>query len=237
MRLVPTTTGQPGGDQLVEVGAAGPGCARRVLPKPMPGIDPDLGHPGGRGRVGPRRRGSRAPRRPRRRSAGRPASSAGSPCMCMADPADAELGGDRRRARPTTSLMSVAPAADRGPGHRRLAGVDARPGRCGGQRLDDRDDPAQLLGRRDTGSAPGPGRLAADVERRRRPRRRAAGRARPRRRGRANCPPSQNESGVTLTTPMTQTDARAPAVSDATSCPSGGANFAQGGEVSRGCRR
>ena len=67
--------------------------------------------------------------------------------------------------------------------------------------LDDRDDaPQLLLGRHRVGA--GAGRLAADVEDRRALGRQPARRGRSRRRASSNAPPSENESGVTLTTPM-----------------------------------
>ena len=83
--------------------------------------------------------------------------------MCMATqptPSSAATAPCERR---RTSLTSVAPAAMAASGDRRLAGVDRDPDAVGGQRLDHRDDPAQLLGLVDRRGA-GPGGLAADVD-------------------------------------------------------------------------
>ena len=88
-------------------------------------------------------------------------------------------------------------------GDGRLAGVDAdRHTRLGREAGHDRHDPAELLGLVHR-LGPRPGRLPADVEQvgtRRRP---GAARGRPRRPGSRNRPPSEKESGVTLTMPIT----------------------------------
>ena len=62
-------------------------------------------------------------------------------------------------------MTSVAPGRERGAGDGRLRGVDRDPGAGAGlqQPFDHRQHAPQLLVRA-TGSAPGPGRLAADVE-------------------------------------------------------------------------
>ena len=93
------------------------------------------------------------------------------------------------------------PGGDRGPGHRGLAGVDRDPGAVGGQRLDHGDDPPQLLG---LGDGAAPGRVdSPPTSSQSAP---SASRARPWAMAAAwssNCPPSENESGVTLMTPIT----------------------------------
>ena len=118
-----------------------------------------------------------------------------------------------RRRRPTrisgssrpaeTSLTTVAPAASAAGGHRGLGGVDAD-GHAGhrqrGARRPARRGAAPRRRTRDRRRG-GSTRRRRRAGRRRRPRARA--RARRRRRGRGNSPPSENESGVTFTTPMT----------------------------------
>ena len=152
------------------------------LAEPDARVDPHLGHAGGARPRRPARPGRRAPRRRRRRSGGRPAS-------WRARPACAWRPRPRRARRPRAPLARAdvveqrGPGGDRGPGHRRLAGVDRHPGALGGQRLDHGHDPAQLLGLRR------PARRRAGWTRRRRrasrrPRRAGPGRGRPPRRGR-----------------------------------------------------
>ena len=104
---------------------------------------------------------------------------------------------------PLTSLTSCAPASSANSATRRPHGVDGD-GQPGPDQLgDDRADPAQLLGLVDA-LRPRPGRLAAHVH--------DVGALRPA--SSRPCamaasapyhwPPSENESGVTLTTPMTR---------------------------------
>ena len=86
----------------------------------------------------------------------------GSPCMCMAtQPAPVSAATPQSEAE--MSLISVAPAATRGAGDVGLDGVDRDADAGGGQGLDDRDDPGQLLVGGDRARARAGG-LAADVD-------------------------------------------------------------------------
>ena len=110
------------------------------------------------------------------------------------------------------SIASSSPAADvvdqrragvqRRPGHRRPHGVDADDPALGGERPHDRDHPGELLV---LGTRGAPGRVVSPpTSSRSAP---AASSARPcatPRHGRGGPPPSEKESGVTLTTPMTR---------------------------------
>ena len=110
-------------------GRAGPGCARRVLPKPMPGIDPDLVDAGGHGPRRPGRRGSRAPRRPRRRSAGSTCMVRGVALHVHRHPADAGVGGDlAQRGRHVVDERGAG--GDGRVGRRRRGGCRSRPARA-----------------------------------------------------------------------------------------------------------
>ena len=160
---------------------------------------------------------------------------------------------------PLMSLTSDAPGGQRGVGDVGLVGVDGDRDRAAARASASRTGRtrATLLAA-STGCAPGPRRLAADVEdvgalRLHRERAR-----RPRARRRSTSPPSENESGVTLRTPMTSVrgaeEERAAAVGSGMSI-GGGASTACGlrptadgvplaqrthegpGDSSRPCRR
>ena len=125
---------------------------------------------------------------------------AGSPCMCMAAQATPSSAATAPLAAPT-SLSSVAPAATAARATAALrVSIETR-APLGGERLDHGDDPPQLL-RLATGAAPGrvdsPPTSSQSAP--------SASRARPWAMAAAwssNCPPSENESGVTLMTPIT----------------------------------
>ena len=86
---------------------------------------------------------------------------AGVPWRCMAThPAPVRAATGHREA--DTSLMSEAPACDGRLGHILLGGVDGDPD-LAGQRLDDRQDPTQLLVDRHR-IGPRPGRFTAHVD-------------------------------------------------------------------------
>ena len=188
-----------GGDQLVEVGEQGQ-VVLRGLAEADARVDPDLVDPGVAGRPRPARPGSRGPRRPRRRSGGRPASCAGRPA-CASPPSRRRRG--RHLVQRGGHVVDERGAGGDGRlGHLGVAGVDRdpdvrRPGLAitgSTRRL--------LLGRVDRLGA-----RAGSTRRRRRPRRpprppagapwaTAAAGSRYR-------PPSENESGVTFRTPIT----------------------------------
>ena len=131
--------------------------------------------------------------------------------MCVRQQSQPALGDQRGHARVAAEGGDVVdvgrPGVERGRGDRGLRGVDRdlRPSR--GQGLDHRDDAAQLLGLGDRLGA-GPRRLAADVEDVRARRPRAPARASTAAAASRHAPPSENESGVTLTTPMISNGAR-----------------------------
>ena len=124
-------------------------------------VEPDalLGHPLGRPRTRAAPRGTRAPRRPRRRSAAPPAS-------CAARRACGR--GSSRRRRPATTPASSGREAERGHvvhergarrerrlGHLALGRVDRDPVARGGEALDHRERRARSSSSAGTGSAPG----------------------------------------------------------------------------------
>ena len=93
------------------------------------------------------------------------------------------------------------PELERAAGDLRLRRVD-RDGQLAGDRLEHGNDAAQLLVERHA-LRPGPGGLAADVHERGALLAMRAGSRDRRRRDRGCAPPSENESGVTFTIPMT----------------------------------
>ena len=142
-------------------------------------------------------------------------------CMSVAVPAPVHRDVRRRRARrPRRSMLGVGQAAadvvdERG------AGLDRRRGDLGAHRVDADDRRPSAASAATTGATRRSSSLDARPRRRRAGstrRRRRRGR-RPRRRSSRPCataasgssqrPPSENESGVTLTTPMTQRPAGA----------------------------
>ena len=117
---------EAGGDQLVEVGQQGE-VVLDGLAEADAGVDPDLLDPGGDGRLGPVDEEGRAPRRRRRRSGGRPASSGGRPA-CASPRSRRRAGGGRDRASDGRHVVDQRGAGgDGGLGHRGVAGVDAHP--------------------------------------------------------------------------------------------------------------
>ena len=104
---------------------------------------------------------------------------------------------------PETSLTIAAPASSAAARDRRPSSCRCSPGRrpCAASARTTGSDPAQLLVGVDRIGA-GPGRLAADVEHRRAGRGQLQAVGDRRRRGRDSVPPSEKESGVTLTTPI-----------------------------------
>ena len=151
-------------DQVGEVAQQGAGCASTVLPKPMPGSTQTSATPAAGRLRGPSTQEGRGPRPPRRRSGGRPAWCAGVPCMCMATQPDPAAAAATGHSEAETSLTRVAPGGHRGLGHRRLDGVDRHPARRRRPGPRSPGPPGAAPRRRGTGSAPGPGRLAADVD-------------------------------------------------------------------------
>ena len=143
----------------------------------------------------------------RRRRPARGASRRSSPRRCMSTagtPRAATSGAIAgSNPKPLTSFTRSAPASRAARATSALRGVDReRPGAPAPQRLDHRGDAARLL----RGRRPAP-RRAASTRRRRPPcRRPSSNSAQPVRDGRVGArerPPSENESGVTLRTPMT----------------------------------
>ena len=170
-----------------------------VLPKPMPGIDPDLLH----ATLGSRRRdpvgqvGADLVRR-RRRSGERPAWSPGRPA-CAWPPSPPRSRRRPAQSEAETSLTRVAPAATAARATSGLR-VSMRHPDVPGQRLDDGEDPTQLLVHRDRIGA-GPGAISPPTSSTDAP---SASRASPwamAASGSRKRPPSQNESGVTLSDP------------------------------------
>ena len=157
--------------ELAEPAAAARGCARRVLPKPIPGSTQirSLVDPGGDARPRSARRGTRGRRRRRRRSAGRPASSAGRPACASGRASQPALGAERRQlgvgAQRGDVVDDRGAGVERRRGDRGLRGVDRDLGprrRRPAPRPPGR--PASSSSSASTAAAPGPGRLAADVE-------------------------------------------------------------------------
>ena len=191
--------GEAGGHQGVEVGEQGqvvgrPSCRTRT-----------------RGRSRPRRRRRRRPASARATRKSRTSADdvvvggvdlhgPGVAQHVHRDPADAVRRRPPGRATPTRRSRAW-PRLDGGLGRRGVAGVDRDP-HVRGQRRDDGQHPALLLVRVHRGRRRA-GRLAADVDHRRHLRPRARGRGRRPRPGRTYRPPSEKESGVTLTTPIT----------------------------------
>ncbi len=196
--------------EVRQVRAAAADCVRRSLPKPNPGIEAQpLARDAGRHAGGQTRRaGMRALRRPRRRSAARllhgraarPACASGKRPRSVSATASSAPGvrsaahivdhGGARRPPPARSLRGL------------LVSTEIGTSSLLGQALAPPASRAAAPRRRRPAAAPGPRRLAADVD----DRRALSGdllRVRERRAGSRKRPPSENESGVTLSTPMT----------------------------------
>ena len=139
------------GHELGEVVQQGQ-VVRRGLAEADAGVHPHLAHPGLERASAPGRAGRRAPRRPRRRSGGRPAWCAASPCMCMAThptPDSAATGHSDAE----MSLTRVAPAATAASATARLTvSTDTR---TWGASASITGTTRRSSSRSDTGSAPG----------------------------------------------------------------------------------
>ena len=178
------------------------------------GIEPDplLGDAGARRRTPAAPRGTPSRRRPRRRSAGSSCIVRGSPSMCIrqqSTPASATRpasAGSKRKA--DTSLTIDAPASIAAARDLDLRRVDRDARAPRGEPLDHRAARGAAPRSASTGSCAGTGRLAADVEDVRALVEQLAAVGDGGLRG-ENSPPSENESGVTLTTPMTASTRRA----------------------------
>ena len=110
-------------------GASRPRLWAGVLPKPMPGSIQTSSTPAVAGLLGRARPGTSRPRRRRRRSAGRPASCAGSPCMCIATQPTPHSAAATTVERGRHVVDQRGAGGDRGLGHAGLAGVDRDPDR------------------------------------------------------------------------------------------------------------
>ena len=145
--------GSPSATSSGEVAQQGQVVGRRSCRSRCRGRPRPRRTPASSGRRGPLGQEGRAPRRPRRRSGGRPAWCAGVALHVHGHPADAELGGHRPQ-RGRDVVDQRGPGRHRGLGHRRLDGVDRHPDvRRPAPRPP--GPPGAAPRRSDTGSAPG----------------------------------------------------------------------------------
>ena len=172
LRDQPTSSGTPEREQLVAGARSSSRLCAGVLPKPMPGSSDDaLAADAGRlRRADPLARGTRATSRDDVVVARlRPASIAASPRMCIRQTPQRRVRGDARRARPARAAraMSLTMSTPRSSAARITSGLLVSTETGHAERRPPPRAPAaraRAPRRRRPARAPGPARLAADVE-------------------------------------------------------------------------